>query len=1679
MALFKKIAKYFLIFIGIVLLLVIGLIITIQLPVVQNFAKDQMISYLEKKIHTKVELEKIQIGFPNKLYLENLYLQGQNVDTLLYAHSFDVGLDMMQLLKSKADITSISIDQLKANVVKDEKGAFNFQYIIDAFATEEKEESSSKPFIISLDKIRLQEIAVTYKDEKTKNDLDVYFKLFDTRVTTFDLQENSYGVKYVTLDGLKFFINQDLVEKIADEVVPVVDSVAQSKPMKLDLGTFTLSGIDVGYKDANSKTLVKADFEKLIVTPGALDLSKNRFVIESIDLSKANLLAELFLSKTTSTSESKSESTNSSPLDVVIKKVSFDDVNAHYKNTNGITSVGNSINFDNIKLTNFNTKIENIAYNSSEILADIKNLSVDEQSGLKITSLKGDVKYGEDETYVKKLYLQTPNTLIKDELLLKYSSKDDLTKHLENVDVLIQLDHSNIAFQDILKIAPQLKNTVPFNHYPNANLYVNSTVRGTLKKLFIDHLELRGIDKTSIKASGFVTNVMNPDRLGFDLKIKELKSNASTLFKILPKGVIPNTISLPESFSLAGTLKGDLQNIQANLGLVSSYGNAKIKANFNQRVKNREIYDLDASLQSFDVGKLIRNNQVGKVSADVKIKGKSLDFTKADASINGTVHSAYFNKYTYRNIALNGGIKDGNYDVHLVSNDPNAQLDLTAKGNYSNDNLSLALKGRVEKVNLKDLQFSENTMSFAGDIDGEFNSLDPDALNGQLFLENFAISDGKEIYPIQDLRLYAISNEENNVLQLNSQIVDLQLIGKYKLTQISESLLQTINTYYQFTESKDLSKMKVDPGQYFTLIGAIKDDDLIRKFVPDLTYFETINLVGNYNADDRKITLNAAAPLVEYGSNKVNDVLINLENNEDGLNLVANVGGFNSTSFALNEVNLGAKVFNNTIDFDLSVLDDKKELQYYIAGLVDAQSADKKLILDSDGFKLNYEDWTVADDNYLALSANGLYAHNVLLENKGSQIFIDSEEENPSSPLNITLKDFEIETLTRIIQTDSLLASGVINGTAQIKDLQKQMSFNADMNVSKLKVYGSSLGTLALQANNSNPERIQALARLSEFNNDLVADGYYATKDGTFDFDIAINALQMQSVQGFSMNQIKDTKGYLSGNLKATGNVKDPNIVGQLKFNDVGMRITQLNSVFQNINDAIDFRSTGIYFNQFKINDSENNPLVIDGSILTDTYRDFRFGLNLSANDFKVVNSSEEDSQLLYGIMAINANLNIRGDLNLPKVDGRIEVTDQTDFTFILPQSSPALQERDGIIEFIDQDQTALLDTLEEDEELNKIIKGLDVNVNISVVKEAKLSIVIDKANGDFVKLQGEAELTGGIDPSGKMTLLGRYEVNEGAYEMSVNVLKRKFEIESGSSITWTGEPTKADVDITAIYTTKAAPIDLVEQQIGDKDDAEINMFKQRIPFHANLIMKGELLKPIITFDITIDKTNPSVDSEVISTVENKLKELQTSESELNKQVFALLLLNRFVGENPFQSNTGMSAEGIARQSVSKLLSQQLNNLASTLIDGVDLNFDLESTEDYSTGAKSNRTDLNVDVSKRLLDDRLKVSIGSNFGLEGQERQNENMTNIAGNINIEYKLSKDGRYLLKAYRKDEYQVALQGQIIETGVGFIITLEYDKFQELIRRRRSNKEFRKEERATRKIEQQQPIIKEDEE
>jgi translocation and assembly module TamB len=244
-----------------------------------------------------------------------------------------------------------------------------------------------------------------------------------------------------------------------------------------------------------------------------------------------------------------------------------------------------------------------------------------------------------------------------------------------------------------------------------------------------------------------------------------------------------------------------------------------------------------------------------------------------------------------------------------------------------------------------------------------------------------------------------------------------------------------------------------------------------------------------------------------------------------------------------------------------------------------------------------------------------------------------------------------------------------------------------------------------------------------------------------------------------------------------------------------------------------------------------------------------------------------------------------------------------------------------------------------------------------------------------------------------------------------------------------------------AIYEVETSPADLVANQVTE---AQLPMYKKQVPFQVFLILKGELLFPEISFELDMPEKDRD---EFGGNVYAMLKDINTRESDLNKQVFALLILKRFISDNPLESQAGGSLASTARQSVSKILTDQLNRLSSN-VKGVQLSFDLKSYEDYSSGSASNQTELQLGVSKSLMNDRLIVKVSGNVNLEGEQAQQDSFTDFIGDLALEYKLTEDGRFRITGFRNNNFDM-INGNLIETGAGLIYIKDYDSLLELFK------------------------------
>ncbi|MBC7913705.1 MAG: translocation/assembly module TamB domain-containing protein [Pyrinomonadaceae bacterium] len=1644
--------------IGFIIILVLLVFILIEVPAVQNAARKKAVAFLEGKIGTKVEINHLSLDLPKMLVLEDVYFEDQKGDTLLAGDTLKVDISMMKLLMSEVEINEIDLRGVTANISRTPDSIFNFDYILKAFApkTAAPKDTAAAAMKMSIEKVNLDRIRLKYKDAPTANDINLYVSHFDTRIKEFDLEKMRFNVPKFKLSGVDAVIIQSKPAIKNDSKQKDMVAAATPLDLALVLGSADLERIKLRYRNDVSALDADMNIGKLNVSSDNLDLKNQVIDLQNINLDNSmfrvtlgrKAQAQVVVKEVKEKVEAVSAFWGISSDDIKLSNTSirFDDQNLPVQRR--------GMDYGHLDIKGLTLDANNIIFAQDTIAGQINAGSFTEKSGFELRKFNTNFFYGTNKAYLEDLYLETDKTLLRNEIKLAYTSVEDISSNPGDLRIDATLDKTKLGFRDILIFMPALAATEPFKSNSNEVVYINGSVNGQVKNLNIPSLEVSGYKNTRLNASGRISGLPDMNRAFFDLDIKNFSTRSTDIYSFVPAGTIPATIRVPEAVSLNGTFKGGMSRFATNLNLNSSFGSAKTVGTFS--FGKVPSYNAKIATYNFNLGRLIKQEAtIGKVTLSATVNGSGMDAKTFSGSVNGKVISADYNKYRYRNLTLNAQAKSGLITAKAFMADPNISFNLNGKANFRNTYPAIQATIDVDSLNLKKLNFSANDFRFRGKVNADLKTADPDYLNGSILMTNALMLTGGKRVELDSVSAISTASADSNTLHVRSDFFNANASGKYKLTQIGPAIQSTLNRYYNPNGATIITKTS-GPAQYMRFDAKLVNNPLIQQFVPEIKEMSTISLNGNFNNQTGNLQLTGSAPRLVFGAYDLNNLTFNINPDATGnaLNYSLGLGKLGGTSYQIANTSVTGSIQNNIVSTDLQIKDAANKQRYRIAGNLKAIQSNFEFSLLPNGLILNYDSWAVGQDNAIQFGSRGIMARNFVLSHTNQQISMNSQPMGLNNPMAIDFKNFRIETLTEIARKDSLLAGGTINGNAIVRNFQTSPIFTSDLTISDFNFRGDTVGNIALKVNNERANTLAANVSINGKGNQLNMNGYYYINNSSFDMNMDIVNLNLSSIQGFTMGNLQNASGSLNGKMSITGTTTAPKINGGINFNNTAFRIGMFNSLYRVDNERISFNDSGINFDNFTLLDSAGNTANVDGMVYTKNFMDYSFNLDVITNNFQVLNSTSKDNELYYGKLFVDSRIRIRGDMNNPEVDSDISVLKNTSLTVVLPQTNPGVVEREGIVEFVNMDDPKVstvftngLDSLN-----TAALTGFNINSKIEISKEAEFNMIVDQGNGDFIKVKGQAQLNGGIDPSGKVTLTGNYILEEGAYELSFNFLKRRFDIKQGSSITWNGEPTSGTMDVTAVYVANTAPIDLVQSQLAGSTQSELNTYKQRLPFELLLSLKGELLKPEISFDIDLPEGNYLVSGEVLATVNTRLEQVRAEPSELNKQAFALVLLNRFVSENPFDSSSGgTSAESLARQSVSKLLNEQLNNLAGDLLGGINLSFNLESSDDYSSGELKNRTDLNVAASKQLLNDRLKVSIGSNFELEGPQRAGGQTNNIAGDIAVDYQLTQDGRYKLRAYRKDQYLVAVEGQVIETGMSFILNMDYNKFKEIFKRR----------------------------
>jgi translocation and assembly module TamB len=1340
------------------------------------------------------------------------------------------------------------------------------------------------------------------------------------------------------------------------------------------------------------------------------------------------------------------------------------------------------MDYAHLNATGLNLGITDLLYSADSTTGTVTNASMREQSGFILNQFSTHFLYAATQAYLKDLTIQTPGSSIQRSLMVRYPSLAAVQKDPTSMEIDADLRNTRIQLKDILHFAPFLRKQPVFNN-SNAVWQINAQVKGSMDKLTIPVFQFSGLQNTKLDLSGTILHASDPKKIQANLSIKNISSSRRDILNIVPANTLPSNITIPDNMRISGQFNGGMNAIATDLFISTSLGNASVKGTSSRFTDSiNALYDLAISLTRVNLGVLLKDtaNRFGMVTAGFTVKGKGYDPRFASAKLKGIIRSADIQQYTYKNFRFDAGIDHQEMTAVADIRDPNISMSLDASGSFATKYPAVRLNMQIDTLQTLPLHLTTDTLFYRGIITANFPVTNPDSLEGDLLVTKSLLIKNNLKVPMDTLQVAAGRSDSGQYVRFNTDAVQMQLSGLYKLTEMGSVFQQAMEPY--FSTVPDSSIVATAPYD-FTISGTVVNTPLLKALVPGLDSLKPVTLQSRFSSTEGW-NAKASAPLIINGDNKISNLQLTAASEQNKMQVNASIGNIQrGTSLNVYATSINAAIANNNIDFSLLNKDKTGKNKYRLGGLVQQPAKGSyALSLKPDSLMLNYDQWIINDSNKIVYDGNGVNITRFELGKDNQLLAINSTSAAPDAPIDINFSKFRLSTLSAFVKPDSLFIDGVLEGKAELSDVMTQPVFTTDLQVNNLAMSADTLGDLTLQVNNTQANTFAANVKLLGRGNDVVLTGNYYVKpanNSSFELNADIRALQLNTLEGASNKAIRDATGTVSGKLAVTGTVERPQVDGDINFNKTRFNLGILNSYFSIDQEKISFNKDGIAFSTFTIVDSAGNKAVLDGMAATTDFQHYKFDLTAKAQEFHALNTTKKDNKLYYGQLYFSTNLSIKGTEAAPVIDGSLTVNDKTKLTVVLPQAEPGIEEREGIVKFVSMNAppTDFVLINQYDSINNTSATGMDVSVNIEVKKEAELSLVVDEGNGDLLNVRGEALLNAGIDPSGKITLTGSYEMESGSYDLTFNFLKRKFDIQKGSKITWKGEPTEAEVDLTAVYIANTAPLDLVQDQLEGSANTIRNTYLQKLPFEVDLTMKGALLQPQITFDIRLpDNKNYNVSKNIIELVNEKLTELRKEPSELNKQVFALLLLTRFINENPFQSSGGgMTAGSFARASVSKLLTEQLNQLATDLVKGVDINFDVVSQDDdYTTGTRQSKTDLNVALSKRLLNDRLTVTVGSNFELEGAQGSGQQTSNIAGNVALDYQLSKDGRYLLRAYRKNDYQGVLEGYIIETGIGFIISVDYNKFKEIFQSQKTKERLRAERRARREQNLKPPVV-----
>lgn len=1394
---------------------------------------------------------------------------------------------------------------------------------------------------------------------------------------------------------------------------------------KIEVDDITIQRVAVNSANLIEGMQIRGVLGRFFLESHGVDLTNEAAVINRAELSDTHI--GLILADTTTTEK---PDTTSAPVNwkvnlhaLNLKNVSFsmqlpadsmrmaahvgeasvNDVSADLKQQfYGLRSFllsGASVNYDtgsalpaegfdpsHIALRDIRIGIDSVLYQGRNMNAVIREFSMNERSGLSVTSLTGRVFA--DSTLIRVPYfrLLTPHS----EMNLTAQTYWELV-NIPTTGRLTARFNALIGKQDVLLFAGGLPDAFK-DAYPFRPLVIQAGTEGNLKSMQISRFKIDLPGAFSLDGGGELYNLMDSvtRSAAIDLKMRTGNLNFLTALADMKPGA---PLVIPDSMLLDARLGMEGPKYDARLQLKEKEGRLNLTANLNT---NTEAYSADLKIEDLQVNHFLPHDSIYELTTSLSARGRGLDFTsyRSVATVNASVDKLHYADYRISGIELSGAVKNAVATAQLTSD--NALLKMKADAEYH-----LAHRYPDGKVEL------------------DVTSLDTEKLVG--------ISLGKE--KVLAFQFTGEVRKERVFTHLTSGDLKLNLSARAGLEPLIRQSTHFADILMRQLDNKELNHAelrKALPSAIFSFSAGRNNPMAWYLATQKISYQDASVKIGC--APDWGINGKASLHALKIDTLQLDTIFLTLQQDTSHISLHGGViNGPKNPQISFKSI-LTGEIRDKDAELTAQYINDKGKTgllfgvnaQPLYGGRGKGNGIALTLIPEEPIIafhKFRFEE----HHNWIYLHNNmRVYANVDMQDNEGMGIRMQSL---PSDTVSLQNMDVELRRI-RLDELFSILPympeiTGLLSAEAHYIQTEHSLELSAEASIDELTYERQRIGDVSLGATWLPGEAGKQYVNTyltHEGTEIMVADGaLYPTISGKD--SIVVNStlehFPLTIANVFVPDQMVTLSGDMDGDLHITGYTDTPLINGGLSLDSVSVYARQADARFTFDNRPIQVQNNRIVFDKFAIYTTSKNPFSIDG------YVDFRdmsrpmANLKLFAENYTLLNAKRTKESMVYGKVFVDLDATVRGPLSALMMRGNVNLLGNTDVTYVLTDSPLTVQDRlSDLVTF-----TSFADTtsLNKEEVPPLSLGGLDMIMTIHIDPAVRLKADLSADRSSRVELEGGGDLSLQYTPQGDLTLTGRYTLSGGMMKYALPVIPLKeFQIQNGSYVDWTGNPMDPLLNFRATERMRAS----VSQEDGTS---------RMVNFDISIVVKNRLDNLSLAFEI---------DAPDDASVQNQLAGMGPDER--SKQAVAMLATGIFLADSG--SGGGMNLNmGAALNSV---LASQINALTGNM-KNASLSFGVEDHDDSDAGGK--RTDYSFRYSQRLFNDRFQIVLGGKVST-GANATND-VESFIDNISLEYRLDQSGTRYIRLFHNKNYESVFEGEITETGIGLVLRKKMDRLSEL--------------------------------